>query len=93
VTAAGGGDSKKEKDLPDAVCVYVRSEKAIWVWNRYDQAWEVQQFTAPLIKVKLIKGGILAVAPDGAAIYDCQLGRWLTRLHPGGEPLTDGDSE
>ena len=64
----------------------------MWAWSRRDQQWVRQDFDSELIEVKLITGGILAIAQRGAALFDVLFGRWLTLLDTGGETLVEGDA-
>lgn len=83
--ANGGGGGNAE-----SVCVYVRSDITVWAWDRRTQTWKEYSNGSGIVDVKLIKGGILAVAEQGAAIFDCGLGEWLTELSSAPEDLVEG---
>jgi hypothetical protein len=72
--------------------VYVKSDRTVWAWSRRDQQWIEEQFGSPLLDVKLISGGILAVAQHRAAIFDSLLGRWLVAIDTATEALVGGES-
>jgi hypothetical protein len=98
---SGGDDSagdgkvlgaKITDKAPEPARIYVQSEKTVWAWSRRDQTWVAQRFTAKIIEVKLITKGILAIAENGAAIFDTIFGEWLPELKSGSEKLTNGDA-
>ncbi len=85
----GGGGAGGRAATP--VCVYVRGATKVWAWNRFTRAWDEFDAGAPLIKVELIPGGILALSARRAALFDCVLSRWLPEQpFSGSEPLVDG---
>lgn len=88
-TAAGKTASSKE---PDPLRVFVKSERTVWAWSRRDQAWISHRFNSKLIDVKMISGGILAIAEHEAMIFDTLFGRWLTDLTTGNDTLVGGDA-
>lgn len=86
----GGGGSG---GVPDPVCVYVRSDASVWAWDRREQAWKRFTNGSEIVAVEFVKGGILAVAETGAALFDCGLGSWLTELASTPEELVEGAGE
>lgn len=86
----GGGGSG---GVPDPVCVYVRSDASVWAWDRREQAWKRFTNGSEIVAVEFVKGGILAVAETGAALFDCGLGSWLTDLASTPEELVEGAGE
>jgi hypothetical protein len=96
---AGGGDSsaglgaeKETAKSKQALTLYVRSDKTIWAWDRAAQDWVGHSFTSEIVDVKLISGGILAIAKHEAVLWDTFFGRWLTPLKVPSEDLTKGDA-
>lgn len=67
-------------EIPDGQVIYVRSEDTVWVWSRYTQTWERQDFASPILSVDTVGGGLLVVARHGACIFDAALGQWLAPL-------------
>lgn len=102
----GGGDKKccccccckpapapaSGSSVPDATCVYVRTETTVAAWNRAGQRWEVFDAMSEIVKVTFITGGILAIGKDKAAIFDCKLGQWLKPYDPAAD-LVDGEGK
>lgn len=93
-TGGGGGDAGKGGSAkePEPLRLYVKSEQTVWAWSRRDQDWIPQHFGSKLVEVKIISGGILAVAEHRAAIFDALFGRWLRVLDTGAEVLSGGDT-
>lgn len=88
---AGVGKVVSAKE-PDPLRIYVKSERTVWAWSRRDQEWIAHRFNSKLVDVKIISGGILAVAEHEAMIFDTLFGRWLTDLATGSETLTGGEA-
>ena len=91
-SGAGLGGATTTEEARDPLRIFVRSNDTVWAWSRRDQAWIRQDFDSELIEVKLIEGGIFAIAKMGAALFDVLFGRWLTLLDTGGETLIEGDA-
>ena len=89
----GGGGGGGSSGVPDPVCVYVRSDASVWAWDRREQAWKRFTNGSEIVAVEFVKGGILAVAETGAALFDCGLGSWLTELASTPEELVEGAGE
>jgi hypothetical protein len=89
----GGGCCCSSSESPEAVCVFVRSDKSVWAWDRREQAWKQFSNSSEIVEVEFVKGGILAVAKAGAALFDCGLGIWLSELSSSPEELVDGSGK
>jgi hypothetical protein len=98
----GGGGAKPDPDsigdggrstVPEPVTVYVQSERAVWAWSRPAQSWLAHHFNSKVVKVKLITGGILAIAEHSAVLFDTKTGQWLAPFDAASETLTDGDAQ
>lgn len=86
----GNGGGSSSSGPPEPVCVFVRSDKLVWAWDRREQAWKRFSNGSEIVKVEFVKGGILAVAKAGAALFDCGLGVWLSELSSSPEDLVEG---
>ena len=60
-------------------------------FHRRDQKWKQYFNESGIVEVKFVRGGILAVAKKGAALFDCGFGVWLKEL-VSSEDLIGGDS-
>jgi hypothetical protein len=93
IPSTGQSVGKTQKgEPPKPSRIFVKSERTVWAWSRHEQAWVAQHFKSKLVDVRLIDGGILAIAEHGAALFDGAFGEWLPALDSGQETLTGGDA-
>lgn len=101
--AAGDGDDADAKKnvkgkysetakKKEPLTIFVRSKRTVWAWSRANGRWLEQSFDSDLKEVKIITGGILAVAENGAALWDTFLGRWLGQLSVAPDSLEQGEA-
>ncbi|MFC6938967.1 hypothetical protein ACFQE8_03205 [Salinirubellus sp. GCM10025818] len=85
------GSAPGQVSIPSSQCIYVRSDRTVWGWNRFDQAWHPHEFSSPILTITTVGGGLLVVAEHSAVLFDCSMAEWLTPLETT-EDLLAGDA-
>ena len=84
------GQSRTTEKAQDAVTIFVRGARTVWAWHRGRGEWVPHAFASDIVEVKLIGGGIFAIAENEAVLWDTYFGRWLAPLASPAETLVEG---